>query len=124
MVDSALAETLAGLGSQKLATKESERRDLEASRMERHLWLIDALQDSAALASLSTMHSLVQAWLARNDDEIDELEKARKERGSWRKAEGKSQRQMNLEAQRETDALEYKSGFCASLASALHQPTR
>lgn len=78
--------------------------------MDRHLYFIHALDEEKSSASLPELHAILFGYINRNDDEIADLKKERIER-SWRKAEGKTKREVELDNEKEIDMSEYRSGF-------------
>lgn len=72
-----------------------------------------ALPSEATSLSLPELHSLLHAYLDRNQAELADLVAERKGRGSWRKTEGKGKREVEIEKTREAEVQEYKSGFGA-----------
>lgn len=77
------------------------------------------MNDEVEAVSLPELHQILQDYINRDEEEIVELEAERKER-SWRKAEGKTKRELELEQQKIEELGEYRSGFgeswCLSLA--------
>lgn len=71
-----------------------------------------ALPEDVDHVSLPELHKLLEDYINRDDNEVLELEADRKER-SWRKAEGKTKREIELEQQKIEDLGEYRSGFGA-----------
>jgi translation machinery-associated protein 16 len=60
--------------------------------------------------SLPELHQILQDYINRNDDEAADLVKERSER-AWRKGEGKSKREVELDNGKIADDSEYRSGF-------------
>lgn len=78
--------------------------------MDRHLHFIHAISDDVEAVSLPELHQILQDYINRDEEEIVELEAERKER-SWRKQEGKTKRELELEQQKIEELGEYRSGF-------------
>lgn len=60
--------------------------------------------------SLPELHQILMDYINRDEEEVVQLEAERKER-SWRKAEGKTKRELELEQQKIEELGEYRSGF-------------
>lgn len=78
--------------------------------MDRQLHFVHALPEEATSISLPELHQLIVDYIARDDDELLELEIERKER-KWRKGEGKSKREIEIEKRKEIEEEEYRTGF-------------
>lgn len=89
--------------------------------MDRHLYFVHALPDDKTSLSLPELHQLLADYIARNDDELEELKKERDER-SWRKGEGKTKREVELDNLKTSDDSEYRSGFGAFRSSLRPSP--
>jgi translation machinery-associated protein 16 len=78
--------------------------------VDRHLYFVHALDTERTSISLPELHQLLKDYIFRNEDESKELAKERSER-TWRKTEGKSKREIELDGEREKDQSEYRTGF-------------
>lgn len=74
---------------------------------ERWLWFRYAFDEDKKLATKQEMHELMELYLARNDEEIDQLE-AEREKGHRKP---KTPRQSHLEALKDSELNEYISGM-------------
>jgi hypothetical protein len=89
---------------------------VDESPVDRHLHFIHAMNDEVDAVSLPELHQILQDYINRDEEEIVQLAAERKER-SWRKAEGKTKRELELEQQKIEELGEYRSGFGQSLLS-------
>lgn len=78
--------------------------------MDRHLYFVHALPTDQTSISLPALHLLLLQYIARNDDEIALLQAERQTR-AWRKSEGKTKREVELDSEKEKELSEYRSGF-------------
>ncbi|KAK4704854.1 translation machinery-associated protein 16, partial [Phenoliferia sp. Uapishka_3] len=78
--------------------------------VDRHVYFVHALPEDREAVTLPELHQILRDYIGRNDDEAAELKKEREGR-AWRKGEGKSKREMELDVQREGEESEYRSGF-------------
>ncbi|ORE01036.1 hypothetical protein BCV72DRAFT_246239 [Rhizopus microsporus var. microsporus] len=90
---------------EKMARKEQQKSVNPIG--DRWLWFRYAFDEEKKAATMKDMHELIKLYLARNDDEINTLEKERA-RGHKKP---KSPRQHFLEALKEREANEYVSGL-------------
>lgn len=81
--------------------------------VDRHIYFVHAMPDDQLSVSLPELHQILADYIARNDDEMAELRKEREER-AWRKGEGKTKREVELDNAKEADESEYRSGFGTS----------
>lgn len=79
--------------------------------MDRHLYFIHALPSDATSLSLPQLHVLLKDYINRNATEITQLQQERSIREGWRKGEGKTKREIELDGEKEKDLSEYRSGF-------------
>ncbi|GAA6063807.1 hypothetical protein JCM10212_001638 [Sporobolomyces blumeae] len=98
------------LRTKKLELQSRVRRSNEIERVDRHLYFVHALPEDATSLPLSELHHLVQDYINRNESELVDLAHERSQR-QWRKGEGKSKRETELEKLKESETGEYKSGF-------------
>jgi hypothetical protein len=92
---------------------EGQLADFPPVKVDRHLYFVHAIPEEATSLSLPELHQVLQDYIARDDNELVELAKEREQR-AWRKGEGKTKREVELEKQKESDTSEYRSGFGAS----------
>ncbi|KAG2221256.1 hypothetical protein INT45_012377, partial [Circinella minor] len=97
----------AQLRTHKLAGKK-EGRIAGNTKVERWLWFRYALDESNLCATKEQVHELIQLYLKRHDDELEQLEQERKKKGGHRK---KVPRHDILTALKISEESEYASGF-------------
>ncbi|KAI8082371.1 translation machinery-associated protein 16 [Thamnidium elegans] len=90
---------------EKLQKKENQKANNPMG--ERWIWFRYAFEEDKVVATKPEMHELVEAYLVRHDDEIEELEQDR-HRGHKKP---KGPRQDHLEALRISERNEYISGM-------------
>ncbi|OAD05535.1 hypothetical protein MUCCIDRAFT_80621 [Mucor lusitanicus CBS 277.49] len=90
---------------EKLAVKEKNKANNPLG--ERWLWFRYAFEEDKSVATKPEMHELIELYLERHDDEINELEKDRS-RGHKKP---KNARQQLLESIKAREASEYISGM-------------
>ncbi|GAA5949772.1 hypothetical protein JCM3765_007683 [Sporobolomyces pararoseus] len=98
------------LRSKKLEVQGRVQRSLEIQRVDRHLYFVHALPEDATSISLPELHQILQDYINRNESELVDLAAERANR-TWRKGEGKSKRETELEKLREDEQNQYKVGF-------------
>ncbi|KAM0752983.1 hypothetical protein T439DRAFT_323599 [Meredithblackwellia eburnea MCA 4105] len=98
------------LRDKKLQLKNKVRRSTEISKVDRHVYFVQALPQESSSISLPELHQLVHDYIARNDQEAQELATERESR-AWRKKEGKSKRELEIDQQKKEELSEYRAGF-------------
>ncbi|CAO3671649.1 unnamed protein product [Umbelopsis vinacea] len=81
-------------------------RNDRLEQLDRWLWFKFALDDTLPCASSDELHSLIQMYLSRNDDELEKLQALRKDN-----TRPKSSRQDLVEAMIRKEYDEYDQGF-------------
>ncbi|KAK4050370.1 translation machinery-associated protein 16 [Microbotryomycetes sp. JL201] len=99
------------LRAHKLQVQGRVHRSGEVKRVDRLLYFVHALDEDRDQISLDELHQIVSDYISRDDAERDELEHERQQRSNWRKTEGKSKRETEIDKQKEQETLEYKTGF-------------
>ncbi|KAI5476915.1 hypothetical protein MNV49_007016 [Pseudohyphozyma bogoriensis] len=98
------------LREKKLDTQSKVRRSAEVGRIDRHIYFVHSIPEDRTSLSLPELHKVLTDYIARNDDEAQEL-KAEREGRAWRKGEGMNKREKELAMQKEAEESEYRSGF-------------
>ncbi|KDE09797.1 hypothetical protein MVLG_00196 [Microbotryum lychnidis-dioicae p1A1 Lamole] len=98
------------LRTRKLEVQGKVQRVTEVKRVDRHLWFVHSIPDDRTSLSLPELHQTIHDYIHRDEIEMVQLAQERTER-SWRKAEPKSKREVELEKQREQEKDEYRTGF-------------
>ncbi|GAA5933898.1 hypothetical protein JCM1841_003110 [Sporobolomyces salmonicolor] len=98
------------LRSKKLEVQRRVFRAAEVERIDRHLYFIHALPDDATSIPLADLHQILHDYINRSESELVQFAADREAR-SWRKAEGKSKQEIELEKQKDIETNEYKAGF-------------
>ncbi|KAM0793791.1 hypothetical protein ACM66B_001207 [Microbotryomycetes sp. NB124-2] len=99
------------LRAHKLQVQGKVHRSSEVKKVDRLLYFVHALPEEQEKLSLDELHQTVVDYINRDDAERDELEQQRRQRSNWRKTEGKSKRETEIDKQKEQELLEYKTGF-------------
>ncbi|SCV68499.1 BQ2448_620 [Microbotryum intermedium] len=79
-------------------------------QVDRHLWFVHSIPEDRTSLSLPELHQTIHDYIHRDEIELVQLAQERQQR-SWRKAEPKSKREVELEKQREQEKDEYRTGF-------------
>ncbi|GAA5878933.1 hypothetical protein JCM1840_000845 [Sporobolomyces johnsonii] len=98
------------LRSKKLEVQRKVFRAAEVERIDRHLYFIHALPEDATSIPLADLHQILHDYINRSESELVQLAADREAR-SWRKSEGKSKQEIELEKQKDIEMNEYKAGF-------------
>ncbi|GAA6046521.1 hypothetical protein JCM3770_006190 [Rhodotorula araucariae] len=98
------------LRTKKLEVNGRVRRAQEVHEVDRLLYFVHAIPEDATSLSLAELHDVLHAYLHRHASELVALA-AEREARSWRKAEGKGKREVEIENALEEETSEYRSGF-------------
>ncbi|KAH8550351.1 translation machinery-associated protein 16 [Umbelopsis sp. PMI_123] len=90
----------------RLEQRTRSKETIGNPKIDRWLWFKFALDDSLPCASSEELHSLIDMYLSRNDDELEKLQAQRKD-----SKRPKSSRQDLLEALIKKEREEYDKGF-------------
>ncbi|KAK4052223.1 translation machinery-associated protein 16 [Microbotryomycetes sp. JL221] len=99
------------LRQQKLKVQDRVHRSNEVKRVDRLLHFVHSLPEHDNCMTLDQLHQAVIDYIHRDDLKLNELEQQRTLRTNWRRSEGKSKREVELEKQQQQDTEEYKTGF-------------
>ena len=95
----------AGARDERVSRVSAVREKSNKRWIDRVAFLQDGLPDILHPLEKGQMHALIQGYLGRNDEELQQLQRER------RSGRAKSTRQSLLEQQRATERQEYESGF-------------